>query len=440
MERMHNMLENNINKNVILHSPTHVELTITEKCNHKCAHCYNAWRNSAVNSLGFEDKKINHVINELVENKVTYVTLTGGEPLIEPEILFSIFQLLQNNNIGIGLNTNLSLMTDAIAERLVNEYKWRNTILTSLPGFTKVECDVITQTPGSFDRICRGIEVCNRYSIEVAVNVVIKKSLVKKLYGILPFLKKHKISVVSLTRAIPPVYDCDNEDYNLNQQDINAIVKFMKYLKNHFNVKVTSLCPLPLCALKDITDAQLFSTKCAAGIIACSINGLTGTVSPCAHNEKTYGNIYNEKLSTIWHKMSNWRNGKHLPSECIGCEALPYCGGDCRLINNRIKFKNYILDELCDYAIIKKIQEMQFNIFKSYKYNYKTIIRKEEFGAVVSLGVNEFYVTHPVYQLLRKLQGIQNINKIELEEICEINDVLIEFLNNLLKANIIYED
>ena len=167
--------------NVILKAPTHVELTITEKCNHKCKHCYNAWRDSTSEKGVISFKQREYILQELIKNQVIYVTLTGGEPLLDQENLFWFIEKFRENNIGIGLNTNLSLMNDKIADRLVNDYNWGNTILTSLPGFTEEECDCVTQVQGSLRNIEKGIDVCHNHGIDVGVNVVVTKNNIDKL-------------------------------------------------------------------------------------------------------------------------------------------------------------------------------------------------------------------------------------------------------------------
>lgn len=428
-----------MSKNVILKAPTHIELTITEMCNHKCKHCYNAWREETPQNDFFDKRKIDHILDELIKCQVTYVTITGGEPLLCLDRMFYIISRLKELDIGIGLNTNLSLMTNSIAKKLKEKYHWGNTILTSLPGFTEEECDKITQVKGSLKKIENGIETCLFNNIPVGVNVVITKSNLNNLNDLLDFLERHKVSVLALTRVVPPVYDSDNSNFRLSKDDVNKMVDFLRLVKEKYKIKVTSLCSLPLCLLDEEEDMELFSTKCAAGIIACSINGITGEVTPCAHNDISYGNIYEKSLFDIWEKMRLWRTGEYLPTECKNCKMITACGGDCRLNALRFKNKPYQLKkiELHKY----KSQENVFLLKNSitYSFNQKTVIRNEEFGAVVSLGNNEFYVTHSVKSLILILKNKKEFTLKDILLICELNDYMKRLLNQLLVAEIVYE-
>ncbi len=424
--------------NVILKAPTHVELTITEKCNHKCKHCYNAWRDSEAEKAVMSLEQREYILNELTENQVTYVTLTGGEPLIDQETMFWFIEKLKDNNIGIGLNTNLSLMNEEIADRLVNQYNWGNTILTSLPGFTIEECDAITQVPGSFVNIEKGIDVCFNHGIDVGVNVVVTKYNIDKLEELCVFLDRHRISVLALTRVVPPSYKSNDAAFLLDRTDVNRIVDFLKKVKDKYGVRVTSLCSLPFCLVDDTKAVNLFSTKCAAGIIGCCINAISGEITPCAHNENSYGNIYNEGLNKVWKKMNSWRNGEYIPTECKKCRMLSACGGDCRLTNIRIGEKPYSLDGTCNIDLTSSQAYVTYDKKATYSFNNKTILREESFGAVVSIGVNEFYVTTPVYKLLCVLRNWRSFTNKDLETIITVNTTLEKLLSQWINADIIY--
>lgn len=427
-----------MNYNVILKAPTHVELTITEKCNHKCTHCYNAWRDSASEKRTISFKQRDYILKELIKNQVIYVTLTGGEPLLDQENLFWFIEKFRENNIGIGLNTNLSLMNDKIADRLVNDYNWGNTILTSLPGFTEEECDCVTQVQGSLKNIEKGIDVCNNHGIDVGVNVVVTKNNIDKLGELYVFLNKHKIAVLALTRVVPPVYNSNDNAFLLDRTDVNKIVQFLKNVKGKYGIRVTSLCSLPFCLLDDIENVNLLSTKCAAGIIGCCINVVSGAVTPCAHNEKSYGNIYADGLLEAWRNMSAWRNGKYIPKECQNCNALCDCGGDCRLNTFRIKKKPYLLDSSCKMNMVSSHNYEVYDRTSRYSFNSKTILREESFGAVVAIGTNEFYVTTPVYELLCAFRNWGTFGHSDIENVVRVNLMLEKLLSQWISAGIIY--
>lgn len=425
--------------NVILKAPTHIELTITEKCNHRCKHCYNYWRTNDGRSLDVDQDKIDYVLDEIIKNEITYVTITGGEPLMNTDIFFYIIEKLQQYDIGIGLNTNLTLMNNDIAERLISEYHWKNAILTSLPSLEPEKCDEITGVMGSFERIVEGIQLCNRYGIDVGVNIVVNINNIPDKIELAKFVNKNNIAVVALTRTVPPAYDIYNSEYSFDYEKIKELGDVLKYLSINTNAKVTSLCTLPICVMDGFEELDGLSTKCGAGIIGCSINAITGDVMPCAHNEKSYGNIYDESLVTIWEKMSNWRDGSYIPNECKSCKMISLCGGECRLVTKRVHEKKY---NLCAFdSVVNKSKElnMVFDLERTYYFNKKTKIRKEEFGATIALGINEFYVNENVYKFILNLSKFEKIDKETLVKMVEVNGFFERFMRQLLSKGIIYE-
>lgn len=69
-----------------------------KKCNHKCVHCYNVWRNDDENDEVIKvlsDEQIRRIIKELVDNNVWRVTITGGEPLSQVDVLYKLIVALK---------------------------------------------------------------------------------------------------------------------------------------------------------------------------------------------------------------------------------------------------------------------------------------------------------------------------------------------------------
>lgn len=84
---------------------------ITEKCNMKCEHCFvSAGREGIeMNMEQFE----NRVVPNLVKNRFSKVTLTGGEPLVHSRIL-DMLKLLSENGIETAVCTNAVLITESL--------------------------------------------------------------------------------------------------------------------------------------------------------------------------------------------------------------------------------------------------------------------------------------------------------------------------------------
>lgn len=426
---------------VELYSPTSVDITMTKKCNHKCVHCYNVWRNDDENDEVIKvlsDEQIRRIIKELVDNNVWRITITGGEPLSQVDVLYKLIVALKKEGILLGMNTNLSLMTDEIAEHLTQKLGWDNILLTSLPGLVPEICDKVTQIKGSYNRIVNGIDICEKYNIPVGINIVISKNNLFELDKLFDFIEQHKIEYVSITRAIAPLYDQDNPSFFLDEEEIVYIADILEQVHSRYGIRVGSVTPFPLCILRNISKYKnIVSASCAAGISRCSIDAITGDISACTHEEKSYGNIYTDGLKIAWDNMFEWRQGLLVNEECRECNMLAFCGGECRMIagteahvkyhlnrNARIEYKPYeLIDSLSD--------ETEFMISENVKY------RREHFGGVLRCFENECYVSDTVIALYEIIKDRKTIKVKDFYEFCEKNQFLLDAIIELEKMKIL---
>lgn len=95
-----------------------VLLQLTEKCNFHCKHCFVS-ANKNGTEMKYEDIE-NIMLPRLIENNVTKVTLTGGEPFVHKDLL-KIIQLLRINNIAVSVCTNASLITKQFLEDIKHD-------------------------------------------------------------------------------------------------------------------------------------------------------------------------------------------------------------------------------------------------------------------------------------------------------------------------------
>lgn len=426
---------------VELSTPTSVDIAITKKCNHRCVHCYNVWRTDDDNHDVIKilsDEQVKTITNELVKNDVWRATLTGGEPLAELDVLYKLIKSLTDHNIALGMNTNLSLMTEEIAIKLKKDFKWDNILLTSLPGLIPEICDQITQIPGSYERIVRGIDICQKYDIPVGINIVISKKNLFELEKLYDFVSQHKVDYVSITRAIAPLYDQDNPAFFLDEEEIIYIADILEQVHSRYGISVGSVTPFPLCILKDISKYQdIVSASCAAGISRCSIDAITGDITACTHEEKAYGNIYNGGLKTAWDNMYEWRQGLLVNEECRECSMLAYCGGECRMIAGTEAHVKYHLNKnahitYTPYAPLERITEdTEYRISKFVRY------RREPFGGILRCAENECYVSETIILLYEIIKDRETIVVRDFFEFCEESPYLYDTIIELEKMKIL---
>lgn len=401
-----------------LAAPTTVNLVLNKDCNHKCAHCYNPWRDTKQEVYEINDYKtrIDIISEELVNNGVWSAILTGGEPLMHSDVLFYCIKRLSESGISMGLNTNLTLINQKIIDDL-KVLNWQNIVLTSLPSLDESICDEITGVKGSYKRIINGIKLCTENGLRVGINTVLTKKNIDDLPQYASFIDSYNIEYVSISAVIPPVYDSYNNDYYLSNEDYIELAETLLYLKDKKGIDVGSVTPIPLCVIKDIDKyISIIDTTCTAGLNVCTIDLTTGDIFACAHEEQSYGNIFDDGLLSAWNKMERWYKLDNLNDECKLCDWLFMCGGECRMIKaNCKKETKYKLNKNAMIPPLSNNAQDEVNINENDQlYISFDHVRIDNDKVVVKSGYTETIISKKLYGfcLTFKNLGIFNLSDI----------------------------
>lgn len=166
-----------------LHVPPIMIFSITNRCNLLCKGCFNnALRKPVVEEL--PEQQLRQIIKEADELGVSFMVISGGEPLVRPEILNIVEE---NQHIMFIMFTNGTLLDEAILKRIK---KTKNLVpLVSLEGH-RAETDerrgagVHERLGGTFQAM-RSMNIFWGTSITVTTNnfpVVTDTDFVRELY------------------------------------------------------------------------------------------------------------------------------------------------------------------------------------------------------------------------------------------------------------------
>ena len=137
-------------------------IQITERCNFKCKHCFLSANNTG-NQMDI-NKIERIVIPYFVTNKITKVTLTGGEPLVHCEIV-RIINSFTSNGIDVTVCSNGSLISKHLIESINDLGKVKFNI--SLHGFTEESFAKFEEnaSSSSLDCILENLRLLSQYSL-----------------------------------------------------------------------------------------------------------------------------------------------------------------------------------------------------------------------------------------------------------------------------------
>ena len=410
-----------------LKSPTNVQWEITPNCNYRCFHCYNYWRNET-GICGHIDYDI--VVDQLIENHVFSVTLTGGEPLLVFTEIKPYIERMIQAGIKVAINTNASLLTQEMADFFKENHI---SLLISLPCCIPEINDQITTVKGSFDLTVSGIKLARRNQLNIAVNMVVSKLNKDYVIKTAKFLHDDLgLNVINVTKASRPINGQSAfDDYVLNLEELRKVFQDLLFVKKEFSMSVDSLGVYPECACDTVETYQLFTKrKCFAGKTTMSI-GYNGNVKACARDITSYGNLNTQTLKACWDSMDDWRivDASRLPAECKNCDMKGICTGGCRVeLQNGIPHKSCI-DSTNPVLGLKTISDSgyEYELEDRFKLADGVQFFEEDFGMRgISSNKKVFFVTNILYSFI-----LQH-NIFSKEKLMEKFDISSKIANDVL--------
>ena len=314
-----------------LESPLNIQVEITENCNHKCFYCYNAWQitnSSAIMSESDCNRLIDIIADEI---KPFHVTITGGEPFLNQNILSRLLLGLNEKNIFTNINTNLTILNEDLIREFRNSFRFG--ILTSLPHFEESKFRKITSSR-LLPKFYQNLNLVLKFNIPVTINMVVHRLNYQDVYRQGEFLyKNYGITNFAATPVIcPAISNLNKESYELSNSQIVDVLEQLLQLNQDFKINVDSLETLPRCLMPEHirnNEQNIFNRACSAGRSTLSID-YNGNVRACSHSPIKESNIFTEPFQNIWLKFGKYRANEYVPDECKKCDDFFNCYGGCR--------------------------------------------------------------------------------------------------------------
>ena len=161
---------------------------LIRRCNLTCRHCYTT--SADIDFPGeLTTKQAFAVIDDLADYGVPALILSGGEPLLRPDI-FELTQHAKNKGMYVGLSSNGTLInTRNIADIKAARYDY---VGISIDGKRKTH-DYFRRREGGFDDAMNGLSLCSQNNIKVGLRFTLTKDNHNDLPEILKTLKQFNI-------------------------------------------------------------------------------------------------------------------------------------------------------------------------------------------------------------------------------------------------------
>lgn len=334
---------------------------ITEKCNMRCCHCYQA-NYDGKNEMSLQELK--GVADEIFRalnkwQKKGRIALTGGEPLTSPKLFPLIKYLEKGDEIEkIGILTNGTLINEKTIDNIKAISKLHY-IQVSLDGATSETNDKI-RGKGSFRKAIKAIRLLNQNGITIRLMFTLHKQNAYEINQLIDLAISEGVDGLTFERLVPYGQGKGMENIILSSEELKDVYQRISdradlEYERRSKITILKLRTLFACLDKDGTrdGANIPFKKQLGAMCSIGIDSLCflpdGTVLPCRRLNIPIGNLRKDSIFKIWYTSDIlWkiRNKRNLQGKCKDCDLIPRCGG-CRAMAYAVNGKYLAEDPQC---------------------------------------------------------------------------------------------
>jgi len=321
-------------------APRIIAWEITRSCNLSCVHCRAAAEFGHYHgelSLG----KIKEVIDDIVTISNPIIILTGGEPLMRPDI-WEIIDYCHEKGAMPVIGTNATLITDEIAAKMASHKIPRISVSIDFP--TAEGHDSFRGQPGCFDQSIEGIKIAKRHGVGVQINTTVTTLNAHLIDEIHDLAESLGVDAFHIFMLVPTGRGSDLLEQELPPEEYERVLTWAYHRQKtsplHFKPTDSPhyyriIRQLAKAEGKKVTREEYgldaMTRGCLGGITFCFISH-TGDIQPCGYFDMQLGNVKEQPFSQIWTEskvFNELRDYSLLKGKCGACEYKAVCGG-CR--------------------------------------------------------------------------------------------------------------
>ena len=322
---------------------------LIRRCNLACKHCY-----ATSADIDFEGElstsEVFAVMDDLRAFGVSVLILSGGEPLLRPDI-FEISQHAKEMGFYVGLSSNGTLINNSNIDdikRIGYDY-----VGVSLDGMRDTH-DRFRRKQGAFDESIHGIRLCHEAGIKIGLRFTLTQDNAVELPDLLQLMRDEDIDKFYLSHLNYAGRGNRNRASDLHQKMTRAAMDLMfatcwrdvqEGIKREFvtgNNDADGVYLLQWAAqhipehVPALRKQLLRWGGNSSGVNIANIDNL-GTVHPdTMWWDYSIGNIRDRPFSEIWQDTSDplmaglKAKSRPLEGRCAICKHLAICGGNSR--------------------------------------------------------------------------------------------------------------
>lgn len=323
---------------------------LIRRCNLKCKHCYSI--SGDVDFPGeLSTEEVFAVMDDLKAFGVSVLILSGGEPLLRPDI-FAISRRAKEQGFFVGLSSNGTLIDERMADAIIDiGYDY---VGVSLDGIGDIH-DAFRGKAGAFDASLSGIRRCRDRGLKVGLRFTLTLDNAETLLQLMDLMERERLSKFYLSHlnyagrgnknrgrdaasavtrwALDRLFqaswqaleDGEDREFVTGNNDADGVYLWF-WLKNRFPEHADR-----------VRRALVRWGGNASGVGVANIDNL-GNVHPDTFWwHYTLGNVRDRPFSEIWRDTSDpvlaglRQRPRPVSGRCGSCAHLDICNGNTRV-------------------------------------------------------------------------------------------------------------
>jgi len=312
---------------------------VTRSCNLNCVHC-RAAANCGTYPGELSTEECFHLIDEIAAMSSPVIILTGGEPLLRPDI-FEIASYGTDKGLRMVMATNGTLVNSVVAKKMIQSGIKRVSI--SIDGKDAASHDTFRQEKGAFAGAMAGISAMKDAGMEFQINTTITTANLNQIKDILELAKKLGAAAHHIFLLVPTGRGRDLAEQAITAAEYEETLLWFHQESLDCSIQLKATCAPHYFRIMHQQKGKIKEHKkptghfhemtrgCLGGISFCFISHV-GQVQPCGYLELNCGNVYKQSFAEIWENSKVFRNLRDLSKyggKCGKCEFIKVCGG-CR--------------------------------------------------------------------------------------------------------------
>ena len=323
---------------------------LIRRCNLTCKHCYSISADKDfAGELGTDE--VFRVMDELKAFRVPVLILSGGEPLLRPDI-FEIAGRAKQMGFYVGLSSNGTLIDASNIERIAAigfDY-----VGVSLDGIRDTH-DKFRRLDGAFDRSLAGLRLCRDLGVKVGVRFTMTQDNAADLPGVLQLVAdegidrfyfshlnyagrgnknraddaRHRLTRDAMERLFETALDYEarglERDFTTGNNDADGPF-FLQWVQRRFPERAAHI------------EAKLRQWGGnSSGVNVANIDNLGNVHPDTMWWHHTLGNVRERSFGDIWTDRSDplmaglKQSPRPVKGRCAECRHLAICNGNTRV-------------------------------------------------------------------------------------------------------------